>query len=127
MQKTYEDICNFCVAQGCSETVLLINYDYAPAFAGLTQDGRAVYDHEPMVEFLMNKDDFTEEEAIDWIDYNTVGAIGDMVVIRYPGDEEEEPINEEDRLAIPYEEMRLPEIADDLASSRRERCSNEKH
>lgn len=114
MKKTYEDICNFCVANGCPETVLLVNYDYASAFSGLTADGRAVYDFDPMVQYLMEEDGFTEEDAIEWIDYNTVGAIGDMIVIRYPGDEEEELIDEEDRLAIPYEEMRLPEIADDV-------------
>ena len=59
-----------------------------PAFdnsiIAVTTDGRAVYDYHKMVVELMEDDGITEEEAIDWIEYNTLRAIpyaGDMAPI----------------------------------------------
>ena len=53
----------------------LTNYDYSSAFIGVSTDNRAVYDYEKMVEWLISTEGFTEEEAIEWIDYNTLRAI----------------------------------------------------
>ena len=54
---------------------------------GVTHDNRAVYDYEKMVEWLINTEGFTEEEAIEWIGYNTLRAIGyfgeDAPIIMY--------------------------------------------
>ena len=59
-----------------------------PAFdnsiIAVTTDGRAVYDYRKMVVELMEDDGITEEEAIDWIEYNTLRVIpyaGDMAPI----------------------------------------------
>lgn len=59
-----------------------------PAFdnsiIAVTTDGRAVYDYNKMVLELMEDDGITEEEAIDWIEYNTLRVIpyaGDMAPI----------------------------------------------
>jgi hypothetical protein len=59
-----------------------------PAFdnsiIAITTDGRAVYDYHKMVVELMEDDGISEEEAIDWIEYNTLRAIpyaGDMAPI----------------------------------------------
>ena len=58
---------------------------------GVTHDNRAVYDYEKMVEWLISTEGFTEEEAIEWIDYNTLRAIGyfgeDTPIIMYPIEE----------------------------------------
>ena len=66
----------------------LTNYDYSSAFIGVSTDNRAVYDYEKMVEWLINTEGFTEEEAIEWIDYNTLRAIEyfgeDAPIIMYP-------------------------------------------
>lgn len=66
----------------------LTNYSYDDALIGVTSDDRAVYDYELMVEWLINSEDFTEEEARDWIDYNTLRALPYMgegaPVILYP-------------------------------------------
>ena len=44
-----------------------------------------------MVEWLISTEGFTEEEAIEWIDYNTLRAIGyfgeDAPIIMYPIEE----------------------------------------
>ena len=65
----------------------LTNYDYSGAFIGVSTDNRAVYDYEKMVEWLISTEGFTEEEAIEWIDYNTLRAIGyfgeDAPIIMY--------------------------------------------
>ena len=37
----------------------------------------AVYDYNLMVESLQNDEDMSQEEAIDWIGYNTMGIGGD--------------------------------------------------
>ena len=59
-----------------------------PAFdnsiIAVTTDGRAVYDYQRMVAELMEDDEISEQEAIDWIEYNTLRAIpyaGDMAPI----------------------------------------------
>ena len=41
----------------------------------MTHDERAVYDYNLMVEWLEKEKGFSEEEAIEWIDYNTVGVL----------------------------------------------------
>lgn len=56
----------------------LTNYSYDTALIGVSNDNRAVYDYNLMVEWLMDEEDFTEEEAIEWIDYNTIRALDYM-------------------------------------------------
>ena len=56
--------------------ILLAN-DFEDAFMGLGRQGNknlAVYDYEKCVLILMKKEDWTEEEAIEWMEYNVVGA-----------------------------------------------------
>ena len=51
------------------------NFSYDTALIGVTEDNRAVYDFEMMVEWLVETQGFTQEEAIEWIDYNTIRAL----------------------------------------------------
>jgi hypothetical protein len=41
-----------------------------------------------MIKWLVNNEEFTEEEAIEWIDYNTIRALGYMgenaPIVMYP-------------------------------------------
>ena len=59
----------------------LTNYSYDDALIGVTDDGRAVYDYERMVEWLIGArairaSDFTlSEDAAEWVCYNTLRAI----------------------------------------------------
>ena len=73
---------------GYEGIIFLTNYSYDDALIGVTSDDRAVYDYELMVEWLINTEGFTEEEARDWIDYNTLRALPYMgegaPVILYP-------------------------------------------
>ena len=51
------------------------NESYDTALVGVSEDGRAIYDYELMVEYLMDKYDWSEEESIDWVEYNTLRAL----------------------------------------------------
>ena len=60
---------------GYEDVVILSNYSYDDALVGVTEDGRAVYDFEKMVAWLVDKEGFEEIEAIEWIEYNTIRAL----------------------------------------------------
>ena len=66
----------------------LTNYSYDDALIGVTEDNRAVYDYEKMVQWLVDTEEMTYEEAAEWIDYNTIRALPYMgegaPVIMYP-------------------------------------------
>lgn len=53
----------------------LTDFSYDDALIGVTSDDRAVYDYERMVEWLMTTEDWSEEDAREWIDYNTLRAL----------------------------------------------------
>lgn len=56
-------------------TVILRDPDYADALIGITEEGRAVYDLNKMVECLVQNDGIIEAEALDFIIYNTLRAL----------------------------------------------------
>ena len=49
--------------------------DYDAAIVGVSSDDRVIYDYDEMIACLMIEDDMTMEEAMDFIDYNTLRAI----------------------------------------------------
>jgi hypothetical protein len=73
---------------GYEDVTLLANYSYDDALVGITEDGRAVYDYEKMVAWLVRTEGFTEQDAIERIDYNTIRALPymgpDAPLIMYP-------------------------------------------
>lgn len=70
------------------EVKVLDNYSYDDALIGVTSDGRAVYDYNKMVEWLKEKEGWSDEQAVEWIDYNTVRALpyfgSDGPIVIYP-------------------------------------------
>ena len=63
------------------DAIVFDNPSFDNSIIGFTTDGQAVYDYEKMVEELMKDDGISEQEAVDWIEYNTIRAIpyaGDM-------------------------------------------------
>ena len=66
------------------EAIVFDNPSFDNAIIAVDQDGRAVYDYDLMVEELMRDEEWTMEDAIEWIEYNTLRAIpyvGDMAPI----------------------------------------------
>ena len=56
-------LCDFCY-----DDVIVFN-DFAQALIGVSYDNRAIYSYSQMIKILMKKG-YTEDEAIDFIDYN---------------------------------------------------------
>lgn len=67
-----------------NESLLFENPSYKSALIGITTDGRAVYDYSLMVEDLMKEDDIDYEEAVEFIDYNTLGVLPPVADTKYP-------------------------------------------
>ena len=58
---------------GLEDSIVFENPDYDSAIIGYDENSqRIIYDYEKMVEHLMDKDGMTYEEAVEFIDYNTV-------------------------------------------------------
>lgn len=60
---------------GFDGAIVFENPDYDDAIIGTSHDDRVVYSFNKMVECLMKEDGMTEEEAIEFIEYNTIRAI----------------------------------------------------
>jgi hypothetical protein len=73
---------------GYDDVLLFDNPSYDDALIGVTEDGRAVYDFEKMVAWLVEQDGMTEIEAVEWVEYNAARALpyeGDRApIIVYP-------------------------------------------
>ena len=55
---------------------ILIPNGYADAFLGITdlEPRRAVYSKQAMIEVLLNEDEMTYEDAVEWLEHNTWNA-----------------------------------------------------
>lgn len=62
-------------AVGFDNVVLLENHSYDGALVGVNTDGRAVYDFDKMVDWLIQQTGCDLEEATEWICYNTLRAL----------------------------------------------------
>lgn len=60
---------------GFDGTVYLTNYSYDDALIGVSHNGRAIYDYDLMVQWLVDNEGMDELEAMEWIDYNTIRAL----------------------------------------------------
>lgn len=73
---------------GYDGVVYLTNYSYDDALIGVSEDGRAIYDFDKMVCWLTRETELSTEEAIEWIEYNTIRAIQyagcNAPIIMYP-------------------------------------------
>lgn len=84
---------------GYEGVVFLVNPSYDLALVGVTSNGRAVYNYELMVEYLVKEEGFIDEyEARDFIDYNTLRALpyfGKCApIVYYPKDYEKQSVLE---------------------------------
>lgn len=60
---------------GHEDAVVFENPDYDSAIIGVDEDDRVIYDFGLMVEHLMEKDGMTYEDAVEFIEYNTIRAL----------------------------------------------------
>lgn len=70
------------------DAILFDNVSYDGSIVGVTTEGRVVYNYDKMVEELMQDEEWSYEDAVEWIDYNTIRALpyaGDNgPIIMYP-------------------------------------------
>jgi hypothetical protein len=65
------------------DLVILDNPSFDSAIVGVSSDDRVIYDYDKMVDSLMHDESFKDDEgnylsyedAIDWIDFNTLRAL----------------------------------------------------
>ena len=55
--------------------IILDNASYDESIIGITLEGAIIYSYDRMVEEYMIDNECTYDEAVDWIDYNTVRAL----------------------------------------------------
>lgn len=79
---------------GYDGVLLLKNFSYDDALIGITEDGRAVCDYDKMVAWLVDTQGFTETDAIEWVEYNTIRALpymgAEAPIVMYPLPDEKE-------------------------------------
>lgn len=75
---TEQEVMARLVEMGYEDTIVFKNYGYESALIGVSEDGRAIYDYDKMVNYLVEEEGMTDMDAIEWIDYNTIRALGYM-------------------------------------------------
>ena len=73
-----EDLKEYLTQQCFTDTVVLEGPDYISAVVGISTDGQLIYSRTLMVKHLCEQDRMTEQEATEFIDFNTVGALPNM-------------------------------------------------
>ena len=72
---TIDSLKDYLCELGHEDAVVLESPDYLSAVAGVSEDGRVIYSYPQMLEHLVLNDGMTYEEAAEFIDYNTIGAL----------------------------------------------------
>lgn len=57
---------------GYEDSIIFDNPDYDSAIVGVSDNGEIIYDFDKMVQYLVEHEDMTEEEAADFICYNSI-------------------------------------------------------
>ena len=57
--------------EGYEDVIIYDNPSYDDALVGITNDNRAVYDYDKMIEWLIEKECMDYDEAADFISYNS--------------------------------------------------------
>lgn len=72
---TVEELCEYLEAQEHTDTVFFESPSFVKAITGITESGQLIYDYNLMITAAMEENDWTEEDAIEWIEYNTLRSI----------------------------------------------------
>ena len=90
--KDLKELKEFLCGCGHEDAIVFENPDFLDAVVGTDERGRVVYDYGLMLECLMLEDGMEYDDAIEFVDYNTIRALpymGEMApVILYGFDED---------------------------------------
>lgn len=59
------------VDRGCEDSLLFEDPSYDTAIIGITEEGQVCYSFSKMIEYLCEQDGMSEDDALDFISYNT--------------------------------------------------------
>lgn len=71
---TYKEVEEYAKEQDI-EILMFESPKYKNAILGISHDNRAIYDLELMIQDLMKSDNISYEEALEFIEYNTIRAL----------------------------------------------------
>ena len=74
---TYEEVCKYAEEQEIDLKVFQ-SPSYKNSIIGISYDARVIYDYDLMVEDLMEEEDLSYEDALEFIEYNTLRALSYM-------------------------------------------------
>ena len=60
---------------GYEDVKCLVNFSYDDALIGVSHDGRAIYNFDLMVDWLMREEGWSDIESIEWLEFNTLRAL----------------------------------------------------
>lgn len=63
------------ISEQCEEAMLFNNPSYDKSIIGITLDGNVVYDYDSMIEEFAEENSCSYDEALDFVDYNTVRSL----------------------------------------------------
>lgn len=63
------------IEMGYEDIIILSNPSFDTALIGVSDDGRAIYDYDLMIEDLIKTEGWSIEEAMDWISYNSFRSL----------------------------------------------------
>ena len=72
---TQEELKDILVSMGYEDSIVFESPSYTNAVIGISDSGQVCYSYEKMALCLIEEDGMTYEDAIDFIDYNTVRAL----------------------------------------------------
>ena len=75
MFKDVKELKDFLNELEYKDTVVLENPSYLNAIIGITDEGALCYSYEKMIECLMEEDKMEQEDAMEFINYNTIRAL----------------------------------------------------
>ena len=75
MFKDVKELKDFLNELEYTDTVVLENPSYLNAIIGITDEGALCYSYEKMIGCLMEEDKMSQEDATEFIDYNTIRAL----------------------------------------------------
>ena len=70
-EKIREALCDM----GHEDAIIFDGPEFDDAIVGVTDEGQVVYDYDKMVQSMMQQDNISEEEAIEFIEFNTIRAL----------------------------------------------------
>ena len=57
------------------DAIVFDNMSYDNSIVGVTTDNRVVYDYDKMILELMEDEEWSYDDAIEWIEYNTIRSL----------------------------------------------------